>query len=184
MHYFEELVRFLLERDGFWARTSHRVNLTKEEKRMIGRPSSPRPEIDVLAYHPRDNVLLVIEVKSYLDSPGVAHEHIDAEFVRGEGYRLFKDEAYRRVLFRRLQSDLVDEGAINGTVSLLPGIVVGKVKGDEVPLEQFFAQRGWFFWGPSRLVEKLARTADMGYTDNPFVYAAKLLIRNGFRPNR
>ncbi|XOB98873.1 hypothetical protein ACMC9I_01930 [Deinococcota bacterium DY0809b] len=184
MHYFEQLVRFLLEREGFWARTSYRVNLTKEEKRMIGRPSSPRPEIDVLAYRPRENLLLIIEVKSYLDSPGVALEQIDTEFVRGEGYRLFKDEEYRRVMFGRLKSELVNEGAINGTVSMIPGMVVGKVKGDEEALERFFSQRGWFFWGPSQLVEKLALTADMGYTDNPFVYTAKLLIRNGFRSNR
>ena len=51
-------------------RTSVGANLTKEEKVRIGRPSSPRWELDVVGYRGRDNVLQVIECKSYLDFAG------------------------------------------------------------------------------------------------------------------
>jgi hypothetical protein len=42
MDAFEQLVSEILWMGGYCARTSVRVELTKEEKRQIGRPSSPR----------------------------------------------------------------------------------------------------------------------------------------------
>jgi len=36
--------------DGYWVRTSVKVDLTKEEKVQIGRPSSPRWELDIVGY--------------------------------------------------------------------------------------------------------------------------------------
>ena len=54
--------------EGLWVRTSVKVEITKEEKRLIGRPSSPRWEIDIVAYSGRDNLLYAVECKSYLDS--------------------------------------------------------------------------------------------------------------------
>jgi hypothetical protein len=71
MDAFEKLVAEILWAEGYWVRTSVRVNLTKEEKVRIGRPSSPRWELDVVGYRGRENVLQVIECQSYLDSRGV-----------------------------------------------------------------------------------------------------------------
>src|ERR1019366_2421900 len=71
MDAFEQLVSEILWMEGYWVRTSAKVDLTKEEKRQIGRPSSPRWELDIVAYSGRDNLLKVIECKSYLDSRGV-----------------------------------------------------------------------------------------------------------------
>ena len=71
MDAFEKLVAEILWAEGHWVQTSVRVNLTKEEKVRIGRPSSPRWEIDVVGYRGRDNILQVVECKSYLDSRGV-----------------------------------------------------------------------------------------------------------------
>jgi hypothetical protein len=50
MDSFETLVGSLLEKDGYWVRTAMKVDLTKEEKRKIGRPSTPRWELDLVAY--------------------------------------------------------------------------------------------------------------------------------------
>ena len=55
MDSFETLVGSLLEKDGFWVRTSVKVELTAEEKRKIGRPSSPRWELDLVAYKAKSN---------------------------------------------------------------------------------------------------------------------------------
>ncbi len=71
MDHFESIIKTLLENDGFWVRQSFKVNLTKEEKRDIGKHTIPRPEIDLLAYKPNENIVLAIEAKSYLDSTGV-----------------------------------------------------------------------------------------------------------------
>ena len=71
MDYFENVIKTLLEGEGYWVRQSFKVNLTKEEKREVGKYSIPRPEIDLLAYKPNENRLLAFEAKSFLDSPGV-----------------------------------------------------------------------------------------------------------------
>ena len=71
MDAFEQVVAEVLWREGYWVRTSVKVELTKEDKRAIQLPSSPRWELDVVAYRARDNHLKVVECKSYLDSPGV-----------------------------------------------------------------------------------------------------------------
>ena len=71
MDHFESIIKTLLEAEGYWVRQSFKVNLTKEEKRQIGKPSIPRPEIDLLALHFARNEVLAFEAKSFLDSPGV-----------------------------------------------------------------------------------------------------------------
>jgi hypothetical protein len=58
----------LLRRDGYWTATSVKVELTKEEKRKINRPSSPRWEIDVVAYKGSTNELLAV-VSRFLTRP-------------------------------------------------------------------------------------------------------------------
>jgi hypothetical protein len=45
MDAFEQVVSEILWMSGFWVRTSVKVELTKEEKRLIGRHSSPRWEL-------------------------------------------------------------------------------------------------------------------------------------------
>ena len=71
MDAFESVIAGILQRQGFWTLTNFKVELTKAEKRKIGRPSSPRWELDVVAYSGRDNELRIVECKSFLDSPGV-----------------------------------------------------------------------------------------------------------------
>ena len=42
MDAFEAVISAILQRQGFWTITSFKVDLTKAEKREIGRHSSPR----------------------------------------------------------------------------------------------------------------------------------------------
>jgi|ERR1043166_7718100 len=58
-------------------RNSVKVELTKEEKRAIGRPSSRRWEIDVVAYSGKLNLLLAVKCKSFLNSRRVALRGFD-----------------------------------------------------------------------------------------------------------
>jgi hypothetical protein len=71
MDAFEQVVAGLLFREGYWVTQGYKVELTKEEKRLIGKPCSPRWEIDLLAYKGSTKELLAVECKSYLDSVGV-----------------------------------------------------------------------------------------------------------------
>lgn len=74
---FEQLVSEILWMEGYWVRSSVKVELTKEEKRAINRHSSPRWEIDVVGYKAGENLLRVVECKSYLDSMGVRASAFD-----------------------------------------------------------------------------------------------------------
>lgn len=48
----------------YWVMMSVKVELTKEEKRLIGRHSPPRWELAIIAYGGRDNMLRVVECRA------------------------------------------------------------------------------------------------------------------------
>jgi len=96
MNAFESLVSMVLDREGFWVKPNFNVNLTKAEKRQIGRPTSPRWEIDVVAYKASSNEILAIECKSYLDSTGVrASGLIGDHRSKQSRYKLFNEPMLR-----------------------------------------------------------------------------------------
>src|SRR5262249_33558674 len=104
MDAFEAVVASILQRQGYWTLTSVKVELTKAEKRAVGRHSSPRWELDIVAYRGGYNELRVVECKSFLDSPGVeccAFDGTNADAARR--YKLFCEPTLRRVVFRRLE---------------------------------------------------------------------------------
>jgi|SRR5271157_2578164 len=128
MDYFEAIVTTLLEHDGYWVRQSFKVNLTKEEKRVVGKPSIPRPEIDIVAFKPEPMEVLALEAKSYLDSPGVRLDDLTAEYQEPEGrYKLFTCATYREAVLGRLRTDLEDAGMIQPRTKVRLGLVAGNV---------------------------------------------------------
>ncbi len=151
MDYFESIIKTLLEHDGYWVRSSFKVNLTKAEKRYIGKPSIPRPEIDLLAYKPSDNQLLVLEAKSFLDSLGVQLKDLKESFPIPEGrYKLFTCDKYRETIISRLIKDLLELGMIKSNPKVRLGLVAGKIRQNKtVEFQKYMEKRGWFFWSPS-----------------------------------
>ena len=71
MDAFEKVIGQILDYQDYWTRISFKVELTKEEKVEMGRPTTPRWELDVVGYKASMNEVLVVECKSYLNSPGV-----------------------------------------------------------------------------------------------------------------
>ncbi len=128
MDHFESIISTLLEAEGYWVRRSFKVNVTKEEKRQIGKHSIPRPEIDLLALNFSKNEVLALEAKSFLDSPGVNLEQLREKHEVPEGrYKLFTSERYRMVVFSRLLSDLMACGMANSETNIILGLAAGKV---------------------------------------------------------
>ena len=95
MDAFESLVSMLLRHQGYWTTSSFKVELTKEEKRQIGMPSSPRWELDLLAYKGSKNEVLAVECKSLLDSTGVVFRN--GKFEPEKHYKLLSDPILRSV---------------------------------------------------------------------------------------
>jgi len=179
MDYFECIIKTLLEHEGYWVRQSFKVNLTKQEKRDIGKHSIPRPEIDLLAFKPGNNTILVLEAKSFLDSPGVNLSDLEKCFDKPEGrYKLFTCLNYRKIVFKRLKQDLRALGMIDGKVKLTLGLAAGNVyqsKSEEI--RKLFNKEKWFFLSPEEIKEKVNALALKGYENEPAVITAKILMR-------
>jgi len=179
MDSFESLVKTIFEFKGYWVQSSFKVNLTKEEKVEIGRPSSPRWEIDVIAYKGRTNELLVVECKSLLDSPGVRVESFEGG--RGEGrYKLFNDKTLRRVVFNRLSKQLTESGACRKGLKVKLCLATGKIRSesDREGLESKFSNNGWVLFTDTWLKEQLIDLASTGYENEVALVVTKLLSRN------
>lgn len=180
MDYFEAVVKTLLEDDGFWTRQSFKVNVSKEEKRQIGKPTIPRPEIDLIAYKPASKEILAIEVKSFLDSSGVHLSCLQESHDIPEGrYKLFTCTNYRETVFKRLNQDLIEEGLIDSRLKIRLGLAAGNVyQKSESEIREFLNKKDMVFWGPSEIKARIQALAKKGYENDPTVIAAKVLLRD------
>jgi len=178
---FEQLVSEILWMEGYWVRTSVKVELTKEEKKAIGRPSSPRWELDIVAYRGRDNLLRVVECKSYLDSRGVALRAFDGSDERfAERFKLFLDEPLRKVVFGRLAEQFTASGACLPNPAVKLSLACGRIASntDRKALHAYFAENGWELWDEAWLREHLRLMSERGYENQVSAVVAKLLLRD------
>ena len=179
MDHFEGLVKTLLEHEGYWIRQSFKVNLTKQDKVSIGKPSIPRTEIDILAFKPEQNKVIAFEAKSYLDSPGVKLAELQKNHKIPEArYKLFTSANYRNIVFSRMKKDLIDIGMATPETVITLGLVAGNVyqsKSDEI--RALFIANGWAFLSPEDIREKVTNLASKGYENEPSIITAKILMR-------
>lgn len=177
--HFENLVRTLLEGEGFWVFQSFKVDLTKEEKRRIGKPSLPRPEIDLLAFRFSSNEIIAIEAKSYLDSRGVRLEELAASHEIPEGrFKLFTCQNFQAVVLQRLKAQLMSMGMGNDATAIRLGLVFGNVVSrDVLALRRYVKSKKWFYWSPRLLKRKLRSQARRAYENDPAIIASKLILR-------
>ena len=179
MDAFEQAIAQILDEEGYWTRTSYKVELTKEEKRAINRPSSPRWEIDVIAYRPGNNLLLAIECKSYLDSRGVNPKDLAPSEQSKSRYKLFTDSVLRDVILNRLALQLVERKLAPRKPRTQLVLAAGKVQPrTEGIIERELAERGHGFFGPTRISEALIKMADRGYENEVATVVAKIILRN------
>lgn len=181
MDAFEQIAARLFEVQGYWTRIGYAVELTKEQKVAVGQPSLPRPQMDVIAYKPTTNELLIVECKSYLDSFGVMVRGFHGkEDAKKDVYKLFNRARLRDMVISCLVAQLRREGLITGpdpTVQLV--LVAGKVYSkDEPKLRTLFGENGWTFIGPAEVAAGLRAFADRGYENDVVTFVTKLLERN------
>lgn len=178
MDSFETVVASLLRRIGYWTITSYKVDLTPADKRLIGRHSSPRWEIDLVAYRGGDNTLKVIECKSLLDSPGVEVRAFDGSNPAAESrYKLFREPQLREVVLARLVDQLTESRhcAPKPIVSLC--LAAGRISGDSTWLAEHFAGHGWELLGPDWVRGELESLRDSKYENSIEAVVTKILLR-------
>ena len=177
MDAFESVVSTILRQQGYWTWLSFKVELTKDEKRAIDRPSNPRWELDILAYKASLNEILVAECKSYLDSPGVRASHFSPN--GSTRYKLFNERNTRKVVFSRLVKQMLEAGLCQPSPQVRLGLVSGKIatSKDRDLLRKHFKSEGWLLWDDEWLREELHRMAQGGYENEVAAVVAKLLLR-------
>ncbi|QDV75625.1 hypothetical protein [Botrimarina mediterranea] len=175
MDAFEHVVAGIHDRQGYWTAISHKVPLTAKDKAEIGRISSPRWEIDVIAYKPTENVVKAIECKSYLDSPGVARRGFEG----GKNLKLFNEPVLRHVVLSRLLQSLKESGAILPNASVQLCLAAGRMVTKHRPwVEEHFAKSGWELITPEDIRQRIVAMADGGYENSIEAVTAKMLLRN------
>jgi len=180
MDAFESIVSQILWRDGYWVQPSFKVALTREEKTKIGRPTTPRWEIDIVGYCAKRNELLMVECKSFLDSIGVEYSAFNGgNEKRASRFKLFNDAELRDVVKYRLTQQLLEAGLIQENPSIKLALVCGKIvrDRDRELLRDHFARNEWLFWDEAWLKEKLRAMSISGYENSVAAVVAKLLLR-------
>lgn len=179
MDYFEDMVRTLIEQEWGWVRQSVRINLTKKQKRQLGKPSMPRPEVDLLAFDQDHNRILVLEVKSYLDSNGISYSELQKEHKVAEGrYKIFTCRKYREMLLNCLRLQMLEARFANNETTYMLGLISGKIhKNMDEEIADMFEKRGWLFWGPEEIKRRVKKLSELGYANNPYVITTKVLTR-------
>jgi len=183
MNAFEDIVKLYLEEKGYWVRQSVKVNkISKQDKLDIGLPSMPRPEIDLVALNVKKNELLLVEVKSYLDSYGVYFEAVsDKNNKLAERYRLFTDDKFREIVTKRLREEYLEQGLIDKNTAVNYALAAGHIHfpEDELKIKDHFSKQEekWILFAPKDIKEKVKELAEKGWEDNPVTMTAKLILR-------
>jgi len=182
MNAFEEIVKQYLEAEGYWVRQSVKVEISKDDKKAIGLPTMPRPEIDLVALNVKENELLLIEVKSFLDSQGVYFDVIrdeKGEWENSKHYRLFNNKTFRNIVTKRLSEEYLKQGLINEKTKINYALAAGKIhSGDESKIYDYFSKRGWKLFSSKNIKEKVRELSEKGWEDNLLTVAAKLILRD------
>jgi len=157
MDAFEQVVGDILWRQGYRVRTSVQVNLTKKEKRIIGRHTAPRWELDIVACSGRGNLLHVVECKSYIDSVGVRATAFDGtDPDDAKRYKLFNEPGLRGVVFDRLLTQLTECGACRTDAEIRLCLACGKIREEgRAKLREHFTAQGWDLWDEHWLADHL-----------------------------
>ena len=183
MNAFEDIVKQYLEAEGYWVRHSVKLEISPSDKKAIGLPTMPRPEIDLVALDMKQNELLLVEVKSFLDSYGVYFGHNEIgvfppDSWAAKRYRLFANDTFRKVVSRRLKEEFLKNGLINEKTKINYALAAGKfhTSKDEADTEAFFSKRGWKLFTPKKIKDKIRELAKRGYEDNLATITAKLIL--------
>jgi len=181
---FETIAARFFEVQGYWTRIGVKVDITKPEKVALNNASMPRPEIDVVAWKPSTNQLLVIECKSYLDSTGVRVEHLHGRAdVENDKFKLFNRAALRAAIVTALIRQLRAEGLFVGPDPAVQFILIaGKIYSDhEAKVRACCDEVGWRLIAPSELAAGVRKFARRGYENDVITIVTKLLERNPTR---
>jgi len=182
MNAFEDIIKLYLEEEDYWVRQSVKVHhITKEDKRRLNNYSMPTPEIDLVAFNMVKNELLLVEVKSLLDSYGVHYEAVSGIDERDrDGYKLFWWDLYREIITERLREEYLDRKLINKKTKINYALAAGHIHSPEneqsKSIRDYFLKQKekWILFSPKDIKDKIKKLSRKGWEDNIIIMTSKL----------
>jgi hypothetical protein len=176
---FESLIATILKSQGYWVHPSFKVELSKQEKVEIGIPSSPRWELDLVAYKGGTNEICVVECKSYLNSQGVLFSAFAEGAKFADRYKLFTKEKIRSTVLNRLAKQLEDCGLCRPSPQIQLCLAAGNIASDKdrAALQKHFAEKDWLLFDEAWIHEHLEKLGNSAYEDDVGVIVAKLYAK-------
>jgi hypothetical protein len=179
MDSFESLIATILRSQGYWVHPSFKVELSKRDKIEINRPSSPRWELDLVAYKGKTNEIMVVECKSYLDSRGVLFSAFAEGAKLSKRFKLFTRDKIREIVLARLGRQLEERGFCPPSPRITLCLAAGNIASDKggsnrASLKQHFAEKGWLLFDKDWLLDQLETLAGAGYENDVGIMVAKL----------
>jgi hypothetical protein len=176
MDAFESIIAMFLERRGYWTLRSVKVKFKPHEKVWPINKYSPTLELDVVAYKPRENELILIECKSFLDSSGVRLDHVRGLGRDARRYRLIHDVPYRTMLKERIESDFLSKGLISENPNIKFGLAAGNIyEKDKVGLVQYCNDNGIVLYTPETIQKEIKNLRSSVYLNDEITLTVKLL---------
>jgi hypothetical protein len=176
---FESLIATILRSQGYWVHSSFKVELSKQEKVEIGIPSSPRWELDLVAYKGGPNEIRVVECKSYLNSQGVLFSAFAEGAKFAERYKLFTKEKIRSTVLNRLGKQLEECGLCRPSPQITLCLAAGNIASDKdrAALQKHFAEKDWLLFDEDWIHEHLEKLGNSAYENDIGVIVAKLYAK-------
>jgi len=180
MDAFESIVAIYLDSLGYWVKQSVKVDIGIEGKRKIGTHSMPTPEIDLVAFNSTKNELILIEVKSFLDSGGVEFGGLSggSEKTR-KRYRLLNDPTFQKVITQKLLESFVKSKFINNSTTVKYALAAGKVyEKDYEKVKKHLKMKGYCFYCPSGIENTILNLKGSVYLNDSVTMTVKLLRKH------
>jgi hypothetical protein len=176
MDAFEHIVGLYLQEKNYWTRHSVKVELTKAEKAKIDLPTIPRPEIDLVAYNPVSDTLVLIEAKSYLNSSGVTIGGLSGTDSRTKDrYRLLNNKTYQKVVTDRLVENFVKNKIIKKSTKVKYALAAGHVQPKSLlAVSKYLKNNDYLYFDPIDIKQTIKNLAQRGWDDNIITVTAKL----------
>ena len=116
MDAFELIIGQLIVEEKYWVKHSVKIDLTPDEKRSINKPSTPRPEINIVAYNTNIDTIILLTFKKMTGAIisqfywKDANNQYSRYFIGGSFFFIEPDlgvTTYSNLAMARSQSDMV-----------------------------------------------------------------------------
>ena len=124
---------------------------------------------------------MIVECKSYLDSPGVHAEGFEnPKSPKAKRYKLFNDRVLWKTVRRALRRRLVKDGRCGSRPKIRLCLAAGHVVNAEhrTRIKRIFNRhKSWELMDDHKIVREIKNLASKGYMNNEAVMVAKILER-------